>query len=145
MFHDEQTIVPLELKFLGFLQRHLHMTSTLQFWQILEFVMNNGLGSWNQSQVPTSPSSNASTAHAFRGKSERQKEARVWSRANDLLLAVDVQKRVSSSEFQRCARVTFACTRAIPRDFPSRAISCHMRFSKPRVSLRDILPVLALY
>ena len=73
LFHDDQTVVPLELKFIGFLQRHLHMTSTWQFWQILEFVMNNGLDSWNQSQVPTSPSSNACTAHAFRGESEREK------------------------------------------------------------------------
>jgi len=98
------------------------MTSTRQFWPILEFVINNGLDSWNQSQVPTSQSLNASTAHAFRGKSERHNEPRVWSRATDLLLAIDVEKRVNSSEFQRCARVTFACTRAMPRDFLSHAI-----------------------
>ena len=84
--------------------------------------MNNGLDSWNQSQVPTSPSSNASTAHAFRGESEKQNEPRVWSRASDFLLAIDVEKTVDSSEFQRCARVTFACTRAIPRDFLSHVI-----------------------
>ena len=34
LFLDDQTIVPLELKFLGFRRRHLHTASTWQFWQI---------------------------------------------------------------------------------------------------------------
>ena len=55
-------------------------------------------------------------------KKVKENEARVWSCASDLLLAIDVEKRVDSSEFQRCTRVTFACTRAIPRDLLSRAI-----------------------
>ena len=58
----------------------------------------------------------------FVEKVKEKNEPRVWSRASNLLLTIDVEKRVNSSEFQRCARVTFACTRAIPRDFLSRAI-----------------------
>ena len=36
--------------------------------------------------------------------------------------AIDVEKRLDSLKFQRSARVTFASSRAIPRDFPSHAI-----------------------
>ena len=36
--------------------------------------------------------------------------------------AIDVEKRLDSLKFQRSARVTFASSRAIPRDFPSYAI-----------------------
>ena len=122
LFHDDQTIVSLERKISRLSSKTSSHDKYLAILANFGILMNNRLDSWNQSQVPTSPSSNASPAHAFRGESKKQNEARVWSRASDLLLAIDVQKRVSSSEFQRCARVTFACTRAIPRDFPSRAI-----------------------
>ena len=71
----------------------------------------------------------------FIAESEKQNEARVVSRANDLFIVIEVQKRLNSSEFQRCARVKFA--------FRARylEISYHTRYSKPRVSLRNILLV----
>lgn len=61
-------------------------------------------------------------AHAFRGEGENQNGARVFGHASELLLAIDVEKRVDLSEYQRCARVTFACSRAITRDFLPLAI-----------------------
>ena len=59
-------------------------------------------------------------AHAFRGESENQNGARVFGHASKLLLAIDVEKRVDLSEYQRCVRATFAFSRAITRDFQNR-------------------------
>jgi len=52
----------------------------------------------------------------------KNKMGRAFGHASELLLAIDVEKIVDLSEYQRCARVTFACSRAVTRDFLPLAI-----------------------
>ena len=111
--------------------------SSLWIWNFSPFVKDI----FTRRALGNSPNLNAFIAHAFRGESERQNEARVVSRASDLFLVIEVQKRVNSSEFQRCARVTFAFRARYleisyhkTREFPW-GISCSF---EPRISFGSI-------